>query len=161
MRLLGNDMGILVRALVRVSIIGLRVRTHPRRDLVGVHPHRVVLDPGRELLEHFAVVILTDARVVSIVPAVQSADEVLTFDAPIGKQRASMEAAPVQHRYGVFLLPTNDDKVDALDQSPRGRQRLKFAPQGDLLRLHSSSAGRSASGAHPPIPVLIRRFETE
>ena len=101
-----------VETLVHVGRVRLRVLQLPPDDVVAVDEQAVALDHRRELREHLAVVVRADARLDAVVPAVQTADEIVAPDLAVGEQRAAVQAATVEHR--VLVAPPDDDEIDAL-----------------------------------------------
>ena len=74
---------ILKRALVRASVVRLRMRSGPRCDFVFVDADLTVLYPTRKLGQYFRVVVFGDACVVPVVPTVNTADEIVAIDVAV------------------------------------------------------------------------------
>ena len=89
---------ILVRALVRVTIVRLRMVLRPGSDLLGVDQEVAAVHPRRELVEPLGVVVARDPGVIPVVPTVQPADEVVAVDVAVDHQRTSVQAPAVEHR---------------------------------------------------------------
>ena len=84
MRLIDSPGVILKIALVTIALIRLRMLPRPGANLVFIDTDLVVLDPGVELWQRFAVVVLADTGIETIVPAVHTADQVITGDVTVG-----------------------------------------------------------------------------
>ena len=134
---------ILERPLVRITSVGLRVAQPPLLDLVGVDPHRAVVDPRRESLEPLFVVVLRDAAAVAIVPMVETADEIVAFDMPVTEQRSSVEAAPVQDGHVLTNAPADDDQIDATHERVGRAKQLQLIPRDDAFGPHGTSSART------------------
>jgi len=81
-------------------------------------------------------VVGADAGLIAVVPIVQAADDVSTFDTPIGHQRTAVRAVAVEHRDPLRIRPTDNDQVDTGGQGVGGFQRLQVRPLGDNGFVH-------------------------
>ena len=120
--------------LIGVAVIGLRVRALPGEDFFFIHPHLVLLHPGVELGQDFAVVVFADPGVVAVIPAVHTADQVVAGDVAVGHQRAAVGAAPVQYRNPVVVA--DDHQVNVGNQRVGWFAILKRVPVSDLQFFH-------------------------
>ena len=109
-RFLGGVVGVVVVPLIHVRVVGLGVAEEVADHLVAIDHQVVAHQPTGELGEHLGVVVRTDAGIDPVVPAVQSAQEVVAFHGSIGEQRPPMKAASVEDR--VRVAPSDDDQVD-------------------------------------------------
>ena len=135
MRFVGRTGRILICALVRVTIIGLRMCLRPLRDLILVYPHLTVFYPSAEFRQCFAVFVFADTGVDSIVPTVDTADEIVAIHMPVGHQRTTMSAASVQHADGIVIA--DNDQVNVRNQRRCRCSILKFVPICNANFFHS------------------------
>ena len=143
-RLLGSAVtGVGVLPEVDRAVEGLRMLQAPGGHLVGIDPDLAIVDPGRELLQRFGMVIRRDATVEPVIPVVNAADEVVAFDAAVGHQRAPVQAAAVQHRDGI--VEAHDDEIDALDERVRGLPVWEFFEACDGGLVHGLSGSKPGS----------------
>ena len=94
---LGSTVNVLIEAEIFVALVGLRVGRLPGADLFLVDPHPAVFHPSFELVQRFVVVVLADAGVDAVVPAVDTADQVVTVDTAVRHQRTTVQAAAIEH----------------------------------------------------------------
>ena len=77
-----------------------------------------VLNPRVEFRQRFAVVVLADAGVEAVVPAVKAADQVVPLDRSVGHQGAAVQAAAVEH--GNLVVVADHDEIDSGHQCVGG-----------------------------------------
>jgi hypothetical protein len=135
-RLFGHAVWIRVEPLVHVGRVRLRVHHLPVQDLVAIDVESVAMHLGGELLELLGVAVGADARLDAVVPAVQAADEVVAADLTVGEQRASVQAAPVQH--SMLVAASDDDEVDPFARRGGWYAVGNFRPGCDLHPIHGS-----------------------
>ncbi len=102
----------------------------PGEDLVHVHVHGILfeIDPGFELMQTLFVVVFTHPRVVTIVPIMYTADEIVPDDSPVSHQGAAMLTAAVKHRY--LIVIANHNQVDIGDKSIPRLTIFQLTPGG-------------------------------
>ena len=79
----------------------------PRLNLVEINKQIIALYPRRELGESLVVVVARNAGVEHVVPAMESANQVVSADFAVSHQRTAVQATPVQHR--VVVIEANDN----------------------------------------------------
>ena len=134
-RLVGSAVRILIGALVCVAVPGLRMFAFPGQHLIEVDDHLAVVDPRRELLQPFVVVVGADSGAEAVVPAVYAAHQILAADRAVGEQRTAMLAASVQHRE--LLVVADDHQIDVADESADRDPVVDFIPASDGDWLHA------------------------
>jgi hypothetical protein len=133
-----------IEAEIAVPVERLRVVVTPCPDLVLIDQHVAAFDPGRELLQHFRIVIFGDSGLELVIPVVDAADQiVVAIDKPVGHQCAPVQAAPVKNRDGV--IKTHDHQIDIRNERIFGLTVFKVVVfgDGDLCHVGSSSVGVS------------------
>src|SRR5262249_55640228 len=77
-------------------------------------------------------------------PTVQTADEVVALDVPVGEQCTTVQATPVEH--GVLVTAADDHEVDALDHGA-GRFAVGYlAPGRDAYEVHARAPDGGPGG---------------
>ena len=143
-----------VEPLIHVGRVRLRVPQLPAHDVVAVDEQAVVFDLRREAFERFRVVVRTDARFDSVVPAVQSADQVVPDDLAVGEQRAAVQTTSVEHR--TLVVSADDDEVDTVDHG-RGRHSVgHLGPGSNANAVHGPDCTHSRQRARPGSSVQFR-----
>jgi|GEM_PF-3751742 len=112
----------------------------PRRNLIGIDDHVSVLDPMRELVESFRVVVFRDAGIDAEIPPVHTADQVVAREMTVSHEGTPVLAAPVEHR-DFILSVTGHDEIDILDESGDRLSDLEFGEGGDGCLAHGRSFG--------------------
>jgi hypothetical protein len=105
----GTTVYVGVKAEILVALVRLRIISSKGVHLFLVDAHGISVNPGLELVEGFGVVVFADACVQAVVPTMNAADEVLTFDVAIRHECSSVQTPAVEHRNGVSK--PNDDEV--------------------------------------------------
>ncbi len=108
----------------------------PGGDLVLVDPDLAVLDPGVELGQNLGVVVLADAGVEAVVPAVHAADDILAIDMAIGHQCPAVGAAPVEH--ADLRVVADDDQVDTGNEGMGWTAIFEIIHRVDRQGIHES-----------------------
>jgi hypothetical protein len=143
-RLLGGAVaGVGVLPKVDRAVEGLRMLVAPGGHFVRIDPDLAVVNPGAEFLQRFGVVVGRDAAVEPVVPVMNAANEVVAFDAAIGHQRASVQAAAVQHRNRI--VEAHDDQIDTLDECVRRLPVCEFFIACDGGLVHGLSGSKPGS----------------
>src|SRR5680860_286059 len=133
-----GDDPLLVRTLIGITVVRLRIRSHPLGNLVGIDVDRTVVDPCGESFEALCAVVLGHTGPVPVVPIVETTDEVVTFDTTVGQQRSTVQASSVEDGDVGTGLPPNDHEVDRADN--------------DTLGFNGSSSSKTATDSGCMIP---------
>ena len=78
--------------------------------------------------------VFTDSRVIAIVPMVHPANEVLSINVSVRKQRATMKTPAVQYRN--LVIVSNDYQIHIPDQRVNRLSIFQFAKYGNLNSSH-------------------------
>ena len=116
------------------AVVGLRVLSGPRGDLVGVDEEVVAVDPRLEPVEPLAVVVARDAGAEHVVPTVEPADEVVALHPAVRHQGTPVQTAAVEHR--LVVVEAHDHEVDTADERTDGLAVRQGAPGRDPHWLH-------------------------
>jgi len=67
----------------------------------------IALNERGEFVKCFGIVVFADSRIDALVPIVNAAEQVVTFDPAITHQGSAMQTSPIQ--YGNIVVVTNDN----------------------------------------------------
>jgi hypothetical protein len=142
--LLGPAVWVLIESEVPISIERLGILHRPSFHFGFIHKYGVGLfvNPCREFLEDFTVVVLTDPRVHPEIPPVKSTDEVFSIDMAVGQEGAPVEATTVEN--GDLIVVTDDHEIDARHQGIGWGAILQFVPHGHP----DGTGGRTMAFSH-------------
>ena len=125
---------VLVRTLVCTPVIRLRMIYSPGGNFVFVDENLTVIQPGIEFRQRLAVVVLADATIEAVVPAVHSTYQVRTVNMAVRHQGATMCAPTVKHADGFVVA--HHDEVDIGNQRVCRNAVFQFVPFLDGLLVH-------------------------
>jgi hypothetical protein len=147
------ECGVGTHPLLWGHAVGLRMFGGEAAHLGGIHIDGFILHPSGELLELLFRVVLADAGVIPIVPAMDAADEILPLDVAVAQQDTTVETPTVQHRY--ITVCEDHDEVDICHAHVGRHTVLKFGHPPDRSRIgaHMGSASVTISTRLGPLVV--------
>ena len=130
----GRASGVLVGALVAIPLIRLGVLLCPCCNLVLIDADFAIFNPRIELRQGLGVVVLADARIHPVIPAVHAADDVVAIDVTVSHQSATMRAAAVKNTD--LIVEADRHKIDARNQRMHQLAIAQFIPIQDWFLFH-------------------------
>ena len=92
---IGGADRILKCPLITVALVRLRMTSRPRGNFIFIDADLAIFDPAVELGQRFGIVVFANTGIHPVVPAMHSANDVVTINMSVGHQGAPVGTASV------------------------------------------------------------------